>query len=246
MPNFIDERVVRSGGCTPFGQTIVIRPPEYWPDLAFAALMRAADIIVLADTFQYSRQSLQNRTRVRNPDGWQWISVPLKGGQHGRSQASTCIRQVPGWRKRHWKAIAFNYGQSPYFDHYGEAIRELYKREWEYLGALNVATIRLIFRWMGFSATLLSATELEGCPDNMEAIMAFWPKSELLAPAEIHEPCAARRLYFSQPDYRQTFVGFEPGMTVLDLICNYGPESADILHKGTCIELIDRQINGHD
>ena len=82
--------------------------------------------------------------------------------------------------------------------------------------------------------------ELEGRPDSMEAIMAFWPEAELLAPAEIPEPCAARRLYFSQPDYRQTFVGFAPGMTVLDLIFNYGPESGDILRRGTRIELIDR------
>lgn len=240
MPNFVDGRTIRSGDCTPSGQTVVIRPPEYWPTLAFAALMQAADVVVLADTLQYSRQSLQNRTRVRNPDGWQWVSVPLKGGQHGRSQASIRIRQVPGWRKQHWKAIAFNYGQSPYFDHYGETIRALYNREWEYLGALNVATTRLVFRWMGFSANLLTATELEGRPDSMEAIMAFWQEAELLAPAEIPEPCATRRLYFSQPDYRQTFVGFAPGMTVLDLIFNYGPESADILRRGTRIELIDR------
>ena len=63
---------------------IAIRPPEYFPCLAYAALLLAVDCFVLADTFQYSRQSFQNRTKVRNPQGWQWVSIPLKGGQHGR------------------------------------------------------------------------------------------------------------------------------------------------------------------
>lgn len=216
-------------------KTIIIRPPEYWPSLASAALMQAADIIILADTFQYSRQSLQNRMRVRNPDGWQWVSVPLKGGQHGHPQFSTRIRQVPGWRKRHWKAILFNYSQTPYFNHYKGSIQSLYLQPWAYLGALNISTNRLVQAWLNGAAEVISATELDGSPDNMEAIMAHWPHAELLAPAEIPEPCSTRRLYFSSPDYRQAFPGFISGMTVLDLIFNYGPESASLLRAGTQI-----------
>ncbi len=216
-------------------RTISIRPPEYWPGLASAALMQAADIVILADTFQYSRQSLQNRMRVRNPDGWQWVSVPLKGGQHGRAQCRTRIRPVPGWRKRHWKAIRFNYSQSPYFDHYQEAIRALYLRDWTHLGGLNIATTRLVYQWIHGSGTMRCATELDGAPDTVETVMACWPGVEFLAPAGTPEPCSARRLYFSVPDYRQAFAGFIGGMTVLDLIFNYGPESAGILRAGTRI-----------
>lgn len=222
-------------------QTISVRPPEYWPTLASAALMQAADIIILADTFQYSRQSFQNRMRVRNPDGWQWVSVPLKGGQHGRSQYLTRIRPVPGWRKRHWKAIRFNYSQAPYFDHYQDSIKSLYRQDWTHLGGLNVATTRLVYQWMNGSGTMLAATELDGCPDSVEAIMAYWPEAELLAPAGIPEPIPARRLYFSTPDYRQAFAGFVSGMTVLDLIFNYGPESVGLLRAGTRILPADHQ-----
>ena len=177
-------------------QRIVIRPPEYWPGLAFAALMQAADIVVLADTFQYSRQSLQNRMRIRNPDGWQWVSVPLKAGQHGQPQFLTRIRPVPGWRKRHWKAILYNYSQSPYFDHYKDSIRSLYLQDWKYLGELNIATARLVHQWLGGSSPLLPANELEGAPDSMEKVLECWPEADLLAPAGIPEPLSAHRLYF--------------------------------------------------
>ncbi len=216
-------------------KTIVIRPPEYWPGLATAALMQAADILLLADTFQYSRQSLQNRMRLRNPDGWQWVSVPLKSGQHGRSQSVTRIRPVPGWRKRHWKAILYNYSQSPYFEHYEDSIKELYLQDWNYLSELNMATIRLLHQWLNCPSTLIVATKLDGEPNTVEAIIANWSDVELLAPVGVPEPNSVTRLYFSHPRYRQTFEGFFSDMSVLDLIFNYGPQSASMLRAGTQI-----------
>jgi len=215
--------------------TIVIRPSEYWPGLASVALMQQADIVVLADTFQYSRQSFQNRMRIRNPDGWQWVTVPLKGSQHGRPQSRTRIRQVPGWRKRHWKALLFNYSQSAYFNHYMDSIEELYHREWTYLGDLNLATNRLIQKWMGGSFVMTTATEVKGSPNCMSDILNCYPKAQLLAPAEIPEPYSTHRLHFSHPTYHQAFVGFVSGMTVLDLLLNYGPESAGLLRKNSHI-----------
>ena len=222
---------------------IVVRPPEYWPALASAALMQAADIVVLADTFQYSRQSLQNRMRIRNPDGWQWVSVPLKAGQHGLPQSQTRIRPVPGWRKRHWKAILFNYSQSPYFACYRDLISTLYLRDWIRLSELNMATSRLIHKWLGGSADLIPATELKGEPCSMEAILDHYPGTELLAPMETPEPYSVQRLYFSPSEYRQVFAGFVSGMTVLDLIFNYGPESAGLLRTGTRILPVDHNHN---
>lgn len=220
---------------------IIIRPPEYWPDLASVALMQAADIIILADTFQYSRQSMQNRMRVRNPSGWQWVSVPLRGGQHGFPQSVTRIRPVPGWRKRHWKAILFNYSQTPYFDHYRESIKDLYLRKWDCLSDLNIATSRMVYKWLGGEGSLLSATELEGSPDSVEAIMKLWPHADLLAPVGIPEPLMAQQFHFSPPCYRQAFSGFVSGMTSLDLIFNYGLESANLLRAGARIVSAEHQ-----
>ena len=215
--------------------TIVIRPTEYWPPLASVALMLAADIVILADTFQYSRQSLQNRMRVRNPDGWQWVSVPLKGGQHGRSQSLTRIRPVAGWRKRHWKSIQFNYSQSPYFDHYKDSVQEIYHREWGYLSTLNVATIRQVYAWLGGVSELYLASQLDGAPDKVETIKSRWPCADLLSPATLAQPYSTQHLYFSPPSYRQAFTGFVSGMSILDMLFNYGPESATLLRAGTRI-----------
>ena len=59
--------------------------PDYFPSVSFAALILASDTLVLADTWQYVRQSNQNRARIRNPDGVQWMTVPLERGAFGRA-----------------------------------------------------------------------------------------------------------------------------------------------------------------
>ena len=43
-------------------------------------------------------------------------------------------------------------------------------------------------------------------------------------------------LHFEPSRYRQAFDGFEPGMTALDVLFNYGPEAASIIKEGGRIE----------
>ena len=59
-----------------------VRPPEYFPRLEYCALMLEAEWFVVADTFPISRQSRQNRTKIRTPDeqGRQRLTVTRKHG----------------------------------------------------------------------------------------------------------------------------------------------------------------------
>lgn len=220
---------------------IAIRPPEYFPGLAYAALMLCCDPFVLADTFQYSRQSFQNRTRVRNSEDWQWVSVPLKGGQHGRPQTGVHIRQITAWRKRHWKAFAFNYRPTPYFAHYEEELREFFLWPWTMLGDLTCASVQLLHRFLGLSSTLIRASELEGSPADLPGILDRMCPAPLLttqesAPHDAHHGSRLRVLHYDHPQYRQAFDGFRPGMTAFDAIFNLGPESVGMIRRGVRIE----------
>lgn len=212
---------------------IVVRPPAYFPTLEYTALMQAADIVVLADTFQYSRQSFQNRTRIRNAQSWQWVSVPLKGGQHGLPILETRIRQVPGWKKRHWKAIAFNYSRTPFFAHYADPLHATLKHGWTKLSALTCETMRQTHEWFGFTCDLVRASELPDVPNSVEDVLAQYPQCRLLAPQGTPEATNSMWLHYQCPSYRQAFGGFVPDLMALDLLFNYGPESATLLRSGT-------------
>lgn len=211
---------------------IAIQPPEYWPRLAYVGLMATVDTFILADTYQYSRQSFQNRTRLRNPNGWHWISVPLKGGQHGQRIFSVRIRKHLPWIKQHLKGLHYNYQTTPFFNHYFPEIERLYSRPWTHLGDLTCSTVRLINQWVGGKAELIVASDLEQRGLSLESVIA---SQKLIVPHEaVHaEHFNATHVYsYQHPLYHQNFNGFQPEMTVLDLLFNYGPASADILMRG--------------
>lgn len=217
---------------------IAVCPPEYFPGLAYAALMQAADIFVLADTFQYSRQSCHNRTRVRNSQSWQWVSVPLKGGQHGLPQYATRVRQESGWRKRHWKAFLFNYGATPFFDYFAPQLQLIYSAEWNTLSQLTCRTAQLTYQWLNLDGSVRLASELPGQPACVRDVLACLPAGTLVRAHGVPEPAAQMELLYEHPRYWQAFEGFQPRMCALDLLFNYGPDSAHILRTGSTLAAI--------
>lgn len=215
---------------------IAVRPPEYWPRLEYFALMQQVDQFVLADTFQYSRQSFQNRARVRNPQGWQWISVPLKGGQHGTPICKVRLRALR-WTAQHWKALEFNYRSAPFFAYYEAALRDVLAQDFNYLGALTCATIVCVHDLLDLNTQLLQATELTGSPDSLQRILTGVGEDALLSPPEAAEHDAravgpVQVFKYESPIYHQNFEGFEPGQSILDLLFMYGPEAGAILQQG--------------
>lgn len=198
-----------------------IRPPEYFPGLPFWALMLRCDRFMLADTFQYSRQSFQNRARIRNPEGWQWITVPLKGGQHGRAIREVEIDNTVPWRGKHFRALSFNYRSTPYFEYYEEPVCALFESEWICLGDLTVASTRLVADMMALSPPEIYSEDEEPPGGDQEL---------LLASDEAGLP--GLRLDFAEPEYEQNFDGFEPGLSILDLLFNHGPDAKRILLSG--------------
>lgn len=200
-----------------------IRPPEYFPSLPFWALMLRCERFMLADTFQYSRQSFQNRARIRNPEGWQWITIPLKGRQHGLAIRDVEIDNTVPWRGKHFRALSYNYRSTPYFEFYEEPVSQLFEHEWTCLGELTIASIALVAEMMRLTPPEIY--EGDGARREDASVQ------ELLLESDEHG-LPGLRLRYAEPDYEQNFDGFEPGLSILDLLFNHGPEAKGIILRG--------------
>jgi hypothetical protein len=224
---------------------ISIRPPEYFPRPVYFALLDAADRFVLADTFQYSRQSFQNRALIRTPDGGHWITIPLKGSQHGVSIAETAIRRVPYWNRRHWRSLHYNYRTAPFFDFYEPELKWIFERDWTRLGALTCATVEVICGLLGIGTALERSTDMRGRPSELRKILEAEQRDDLLSPmeaakfdAEAVAPSAV--LEVRALEYRQNFEGFVPGMSILDLLFNYGPDTLTMIRRSAVVTMLKR------
>jgi len=224
-----------------FGYTIAVRPPEYFPRLAYFALLDRVDTFVLADTFQYSRQSYQNRARLRTPQGWQWISVPLAGGQHGRPIHGIEIEGSAAWIKKHGRAFMFNYRSTAYYEYYEAEFEDFFKQQWLSLGDLTCASVALICKLLNVQTDVRRASEMEEHPAGMSEVLRVNGADALFVPASVaaHDRPATdkvRVVRYIHPQYRQNFAGFEAGMSMVDLLYNYGPEAMAIARDGLSIE----------
>lgn len=58
---------------------IAIHQPEYWPLPRLLAKWAQADLLVLLDTVQFDRTSLQHRCACTSPDGQlRWLTIPFR------------------------------------------------------------------------------------------------------------------------------------------------------------------------
>lgn len=213
---------------------IAIQPPAYFPGLHYMALVHHVDCFVLADTFPYRRRHFASRSKLRNPQGWQWITVPLRAHQRGRPISAVAINTDDPWQGKHWRAFQYNYRSTPYFEYFEPQIEPFFEREWDTLGALTCASVTLLHDRMEGSTQLLRASALEGAPDTVPAILDAVDAAPLVTvptedPRDAQMTHADEVLRFDPPTYHQNFEGFEPGMSAADLLFNYGPEARTML-----------------
>ena len=193
------------------------------PRLQFVALMQASNTVVLSPSRQYVRQSWQNRTRIRTPDGVQWLSIPIRSGQHPRSSAATVTADNPNWRRHHWKAIRNSYGHAPYFDHYADVIRIFLQRPWKKVGDVATASVALLHKLYNLDCTITIGQSLPQ-PDAVHGSYRL-----LVTPDDRPKEDPSYILHFEERPYRQAFTGFAPELTALDLLFGYGPAAPSMV-----------------
>ncbi len=213
-----------------------IRAPEYFPRLEYMAFLLRAEHIILADTFAYSRQAFMNRMRIRTPQGWQWLTVPVGKGQKGTSLYRVAILPSEVWGPRHWRALLYNYRSTPYFAFYADGLQDFYVRSWNSLGALAIASIRWLLEALAWEGVLEVASErYPGATTLAELVQASGTNHLLTLPESLeHDRGLAPEVssaHFEHPQYHQHFKGFVPGLSLLDALFNYGPDTRYLLSR---------------
>lgn len=166
----------------------------------------------------YVRQSYRTRTGIIGPNGVQQLSAQVEH-DHGRKMPMRDVRlsYAETWPAQHLHAIRSAYGMTPWFIHYIDEVEHVLMARHEHLIDLNKATLKLGLRWLGLPTEVEVAEHYVEDPSGMADLRAsFHPKKPL--PPEV-APILP---------YPQVFAdrhGFHPRMSVIDLVCNCGPQA---------------------
>ena len=225
---------------------IAVQPPEYFPRLRYMALLQHVDHFILANTFPYRRQSFQKRSKLRSPQGWHWITVPVLGNRDGAPLRDVQIKTGERWREKHWRSFLYNYRTTMYFDFFESSFRPFFERSWEHLSRCACRSVELLTELFGLDTSVTRASELDGAPDSLAGVVRATDAETLVVPeapsTSTGLPSGAEQpLAYEHPSYHQNFDGFEPGMSAADLIFNYGREARRILADGATTSSSERR-----
>jgi len=227
--------------------TIAAHQPNYMPWLGYFHKIARVDIFVLLDSVQYSKGSVANRNRIKTSQGVQWLTVPVSvpKGRQGKVAYLDVALPDDRWKRKHLKALRFNYGRAPHFHPYFDQIEAILLQDHSFV-QLNIALIRHFLEQLGIDTPLYRLSELPGVTGNKSELIVnicrhFGADTYLSGQGaskyndeKYYAAHGIRLLYqeFTCPQYPQLFGGFVPNLSIVDLLLNCGPTSGKILLGG--------------
>lgn len=138
-----------------------IHQPEAFPWLGFFDKLFQSDVFVLLDNVQFEKHYFQNRNRIRTPDGWAWITVPvLTKSRSAQVIAEVEVNNAVEWRRKIKGTLEQHYGKAPYWADYRDRFWAILDRPWERLADLNVEVIRWLSDMLGIRRRMVLGSTL--------------------------------------------------------------------------------------
>ena len=224
---------------------VAIMQPTYLPWLGYFDLMASSDLFVFLDHVQFEKESWHNRNRIKSPQGWIWLTVPvLKRGRLQQSIAEVEIVAESRWPQKHLNALRHNYAPAPYRDTYLPAFEAAYAVGWRRLCDLNIALCLYLAECLGVRTTCLRSSELAAQGHKTDLVVEICLRvgaREYLSPAgakcyldpETFRSRGLRLLYqdYHHPCYPQLHGPFVSHLSALDALFNCGPEAAALIGR---------------
>ncbi|MBH8567744.1 WbqC family protein [Microvirga sp. STS02] len=219
---------------------ILLTELHYHPPAALFAELLRADSILLEAHEHYRKQTFRNRCLIRTAQGVQPLTVPVIDGNRAEkvSVSEIEIDYRQNWIHRHWRTLQTAYGNSPYFEFYADYLHDIYVSKPALLFDLNQQFLRLLLRCFRITLPLHLTTEYHAHYPATSCPPALLPSYPIIDRRDWLTPKAATKM--PEPDtpadsglvrpYPQVFgPGFEPGLSVLDLLFSQGPAAGRYL-----------------
>lgn len=230
---------------------IAIHQPEFMPWLGFFHKMGSVEQYVVFDHVQFKKRYFENRNRIKQGDEAVWVSLPvISKGRYLQPINEVETDNSSPWQRKLWEKIRHAYGKTTYFPEYAAEIEEIVTgRVYTRLIDFNLAFIGWFRKTLGirtpmvFSSTLgvdgFKASEL-----ILEICLRIGADRYLCGPSgkdylKTEDFCRSsvgiEWQNFEHPLYAQKGKEFLPYLSTIDLVCNCGPRSREILF-GTPIQ----------
>lgn len=194
-------------------------PIFYLPPISWFSEFLDENTEILLEKFEhFPKQTYRNRANIYGANGKLSLIIPIH--HNGKREMKDIeISYAENWQKLHWKSIKTAYQSSPYFEFYEDYIADIYQFKDKFLLDYNLKSLEIIQKILKSDKTFGFTEIYNKTTDFKDFRNHFSAKVETSAELE---------------EYYQTFsdkMGFIKDLSILDLICNKGPESATYIRR---------------
>lgn len=213
----------------------------YFPPVEYFAAIANSKKVIVEKCEMFQKQSYRTRCHIYSANGLLVLTLPVKrdipvsrinNSEGGKTTHKQFIDKVQidyskPWILQHKRALEAAYMTTPFFEYYKDDIFAVLDSEEPFLFDLNQRLIVLFNELIGISTPMGFTSDWVECPPAgcSDLRAAIHPKSK--------EPNILERMQIIKP-YYQVFSdkqGFIPNLSILDLLCNEGPNSISFLKR---------------
>ena len=190
----------------------------YFPPIEYFALLAKYSVVYMEACENYQKQSWRNRCQILTANGVESLNVPVvhENGTFSLPIKEIRVEYTTPWVLRTERAIESAYSSSPFFIYYKDALFSILDSHPETLWELNRSLIDFFCSKIGISPSILETADYSPAAEDYREVIH--PKRE----NTIMQDLGLERPYWQV--FRDKF-GFVPGLSIMDLLFNEGPES---------------------
>lgn len=216
---------------------LAINQSNYIPWKGYFDIIGAADLFIIFDNAQFTKNDWRNRNLIKTENGISWLSIPV-GQKINRRICDVEINNQ--WQEKHWNLIELSYKASSYFNEISKWLKPMYlDYEYKYLSEVNKTFIIKICEYLEITTVIR---------DSRDFVLADGKSNRLVdlciqtgATHYISGPSAKNYIkknlfdqagitiewfdYTGYQSYSQLWGEFDHNVSILDLLFNCGAKS---------------------
>ena len=214
--------------------TTALLQTTYFGPVQWYQKLKRYDHCVIEQYDSYQKQTYRNRCVIATANGLQALTVPVDHSpltiDHVQCK-DLRISDHNQWRRVHWNALQSAYSESPFFEYYADDIRPFFEQKYEFLIDFNEAIRQKMCELLDIETSVSYSSGFmvqgsgfrghgsgfrvqgSGFMDFREVIHAKHPQDD---------PEFQPRSYWQVFQHRY---GFQPNLSILDLLFCMGPEA---------------------
>jgi len=197
----------------------------YFPSVQYFSKIVNCDKVVIEQFENFSKQSFRNRSEILSANGKLTLTIPIEK-KTGSKQLIKDVKidYTNDWQAVHSKSLQSAYLSSPFYEHYIDALKPFFEKEYKYLFDFNMLIIETLIKEIQTNNILELSKEYNSSYEFLDFRNSIHPKLKF----------QKEDSQFSKVKYTQVFsdrYGFTSNLSILDLLFNEGPNTNNMLRQ---------------